>query len=116
MELDSRFARPLEAMHPEMAAAYHQPDLVIGLGSQHQERAVGQNELATSRMRAASGIQRYGSAQMAAPYSLMARSKQASGRPVSSALPWISGKWRSCSSWRPRAVFSCRLLALAVCR
>jgi hypothetical protein len=43
-------------------------------------------------MRAASGIQRYGSAQMAAPYSLMARSKQASGRPVSSALPWISGE------------------------
>jgi hypothetical protein len=58
-------------------------------------------------IRAASGIQRYGSAQIAAPYSLIAKSKEASGRPVSSALPWISGKWRSCSSWRRRAVFSC---------
>ena len=68
-------------------------------------------------MRAASGIQRYGSAQMAAPYSLMARSKQASGRPVTSALPWISGKRRSCSSWRRRAVFSCSVeLSIPVTR
>ena len=56
--------------------------------------------------RAASGIHRYGSHQIAAPYSLIARSKLASASGTASALAWISGKCRSCSSWSARAVAS----------
>ena len=47
---------------------------------------------------------------MLAPYSLIAKSKPASGRPVVSALAWISGKLTPCSRWSSRAVASCRAL------
>ena len=57
--------------------------------------------------RAASGTQRYGSAQMLAPYSEIARSKLASGSGTVSALPWISGNSIPCSACRRRAVASC---------
>ena len=58
------------------------------------------------RRRAASGIQRYGSHQMLAPYSLIARSNEASGRGTASALASMSGKDRPCSAWSARAVSS----------
>ena len=43
---------------------------------------------------------------MLAPYSLMARSKLASGSGTVSALPWMSGNSRSCSAWSALAVLS----------
>ena len=56
--------------------------------------------------RAASGIQRYGSHQMLAPYSETARSKLASGSGTSSALASISGNTMPVSSCTRRAVSS----------
>ncbi len=57
--------------------------------------------------RDASGIQAYGSAQIDAPYSEIAKSKLASGYGTRSALPWISGNSMPCSACRRRAVASC---------
>ena len=57
--------------------------------------------------RAASGIQAYGSHQMLAPYSLMARSKRASANGARSALAWKSGNRNPNRCCNPRAVLSC---------
>jgi len=65
------------------------------------------------RRRAASGIQRYGSHQIAAqysiaaPYSEIAGSKLASGRGASSAFPKMSGNSSPNSAWNRRAFCSC---------
>ena len=58
------------------------------------------------RSRAASGIQRYGSAQIDAPYSEIARSKLSSGSGTSSALASSRGKSRPNSACIRRAVSS----------
>ena len=57
--------------------------------------------------RAASGIQAYGSHQMLAPYSEIARSKLASANGACSALPCTSGNRCPKRSWSWRAVASC---------
>ena len=56
--------------------------------------------------RAASGIDRYGSAQMAAPYSLIARSNASSAKGRCSAAPRISVKRRPNSRCRSPAISS----------
>ena len=56
--------------------------------------------------RAASGIQRYGSHQIEAPYSETATSNEASGSGTSSAFASSSGNSMPVSSWRRRAVSS----------
>src|SRR2546423_4074659 len=59
------------------------------------------------RSRAASGIQRYGSTQMEAPYSDTARSKLSDGSPVSAASASTSGNSMPVSAISRRAVASC---------
>ncbi len=58
-------------------------------------------------MRCASGSQRSGSHQMAAPYSLIAKSNEASANGVASASPWTSERSMPCSVASRRAVASC---------
>src|SRR4029077_6066711 len=113
VELDAILVRPLEPMHPELAA---QQSLggwssVSKSGTQSMlstllPRAMSSPPL--RRRRAVSGIHRYGSHQIAAPYSLIARSKLPSGYGTSSAFPRTSGKVPPCSRCMRRAVSSCR--------
>ena len=85
-------SRPLEPVQPEVRTEQPIGRRLLGVGrAQHQDvpltrkisRPPGRSR------RAASGTQRYGSAQMLAPYSEIARSKLASGRGTVSALPWM---------------------------
>ena len=59
------------------------------------------------RIREASGIQRYGSHQIAAPYWEIAKSKLSSAKGARSASACTSGKCNANSSWNVRAVASC---------
>ena len=58
-------------------------------------------------IRAASGIQTYGSHQIAAPYSETAKSELSSANGGRSASAWTSGKCSPNSRWSIRAVASC---------
>ena len=106
-----RGVRPLEAVHAELRseeAIAHLLPLLVGV-AEHQERAVSRNTRSPPgrRRRAASGIQRYGSAQIAAPYSLMTRSKACSRSGTCSPTASTSGNHSLCSSWNCRAIRSC---------
>src|SRR5207248_926598 len=86
------------------------PPLIRLVGdAQHEQRAVHEKHEVSPgrRSRAASGTHRYGSHQMLAPYSLIARSKLSSASGTASASPWTRGKRSPNSSWKRWAASSC---------
>ena len=103
-----RRVRPVEPVHPEL-----RPEQLVGRPAAPRRacRAIDERRVARKtrrppgrRSRAASGIQRYGSAQMDAPYSETARSKLASGSGTSSALASTSGNSSPVSPAAPRGL------------
>jgi hypothetical protein len=97
----------------EVGAHQHFPTGAPSHGLQTvRERVVAQERdlpPATSS-RCASRSQTCGSHQMAAPYSLIAKSKLPSGNGVASALPWCSVRSTPCARASRRAVASCASL------
>ena len=83
VELDAALG-PLEPAHPELRAARAASPAASSSRAEDDQRRVAAGRRAGRRgrsSRAASGIQRYGSTQIEAPYSETTRSKLASGRP-----------------------------------
>ena len=112
VKFDARLVGPLEPMHPEVRA--QQPigcrPFVVRLGHrQHPERAVAEEAEFTTRAQDAGSLGNP-AVRIGPDSGAVLADGQVEvgiGQAVSSALPWISGKWRSCSSCKRRAVLSC---------
>ena len=102
VELDRVVVAPLEAVHAEVRAQQAVAGrLVRRVGhAEHVQRRVDEEHSRPPgrSSRAASGIHAYGSHQMLAPYSEIAKSKLASGYGTRSALPRMSSNSRPCSA------------------
>jgi hypothetical protein len=96
-------------VQPEVVAEQAGAGDAVAVGrAQRQQRAVLENTSSPPgrRRRAASGIHRYGSHQMLAPYSDSARSNAALASGACSASAWMSGNVRPYSRWSRQAVAS----------
>ena len=96
VELDRGRVGPLEAVQPERGPEQLAAGRLLLLGAVRIASSPWMRKTSSPpgrSSRAASGIQRYGSAQSDAPYSETARSKLASAKGTASALASSRGNW-----------------------
>ena len=110
VELDGRVVRPLEAVHAELGSTERRRGRRPVLAGTQSMRSVLLPRKTSSppgrSSRDASGIQAQGSAQMAAPYSLMTSSNEPSAQGTCSLEAGTRGNDSPNSAWNWRAIAS----------